>query len=146
MGVTINDLLSKFNEYRKYILLFVSNIILLVTMYSVLSAEQIGSTSKYIYIFISMALVSGSLLYYILSANSNDSRSILIAMLIVFVFVGSVYQFDSTSTSFHDQIFKYSTYLVGSLCIFVGLAMLTNGIYRSIRNISGIPGFIINFI
>ena len=67
-------------------------------------------------------------------------------MLIVFVFIGSVYQFDNTSVSFHDQTFKYTTYLVGSLCIIVGLALLTNSVYRSLRNMSGIPGFIINFI
>lgn len=146
MAVPLTDLLSKSGDYKSYILLFISNIILLVTIYSILSAERIGSASKYAYIFISMSLVSGLLLYNVVSAKSNDSQSILIAMLIAFVFIGSVYQFDSTSSSFHDQTFKYATYLVGSLCIFVGLAMLISGTYRSLRNMSGLSGFIINFI
>ena len=141
-----NDSSASVSTYRKYLSLFVTNIILLVTMYSVLYSGKISSTSKYIFFLIPMLLITGSLLYNILSTKSNDPSTIVIAMLIAFVFVGSVYQFDSTSTTLHDQVFQYSTYLVGVLCIFVGLAMLTNGIYRSLRNMSGIPGFIINFL
>ena len=146
MAIPISELLFNSKEYKNYILLFISNIILLITMYSILSAERISSFSKYAYVFISMSLITGLLLYNVVSLKSNDSQSILIAMLIVFVFIGSVYQFDNTSVSFHDQTFKYTTYLVGSLCIIVGLALLTNSVYRSLRNMSGIPGFIINFI
>lgn len=146
MAVPLKDLLSKAGEYKSYLLLFVSNIILLIAMYSILSSEQIGSISKYAYILISMSLITGLLLYNVISTRSNDSQGIVIAMLIAFVFIGVVYQFDSTSASFHDIIFKYSTYIIGSLFILVGLAMLVNSVYRSMRNMSGMPGFIIDFI
>jgi len=145
MGVPLKDLLTNADIY-KYLLLFVSNIILLISMYSILSSEQMGSVSKYAYILISMSLITGLLLYNVIYSRSSESMTVIISMLITFVFIGVVYQFDSTSTSFHDIIFKYSTYIIGSLFILVGLAMLVNGVYRSLRNISGMTGFVIDFI
>ena len=146
MAVPLKDLLSNTGEYKSYLWLFLSNIILLVAIYWILNSEEISSASKYTYVLMSMSLITGLLLYNVVSTRSNDSQGIGIAMLVSLVFVGIVYQFDSTTTSFHDQIFKYSTYIIGSLCVLVGLAMLVNNVYRSLRNMSGLSGFIIDFI
>ena len=144
MAVSLKDLTVD-DKYKSYLLLFVANIILLVSIYSVLDSENISSWSKYVYILFAMSIITG-LLFYNVVVKSDEFQRVIISMLVMFVFVVFMYQFDSTSYSFRDQVVKYSTYFVGSLCVLVGLAMLVTSVYRSLRNISGIPGFIIEFI
>lgn len=137
------DLLSN-PKNISYISLFVFNIILLIAIRMVLNSENISSSEIYGYVLTAGLLMTLSLLYTLKTTMNLLTVSIMLVVMVAFMSI--IYQFDRTASSVHEQAFRYTTYIIGSLSILVGLAMISNSVMRHFSNATGITGFIINFI
>jgi hypothetical protein len=135
----INKLLN-----LKYLSLFVFNVIMIIVVHSILTSDQISSTASYFYILTAMSLVAASLLYS-MSDKINPSF-VAISSVALLIFMGIMYQFDSTGSSVKEQVFKYATYSIGALGALVALAIIYNGAVRYLSNTTGITGFLINLL
>ena len=127
-----------------YIVLFIFNIILLIAIRVVLNSKNISSSEIYGYVLTAGLLMTMSLLYTLKTTMNLLTVSIMLVVMVAFMSI--IYQFDLTTSSVHEQAFRYTTYIIGSLSILVGLAMISNSVMRHFSNATGITGFIINFI
>ena len=137
------DLLSN-SKNISYIVLFIFNIILLIAIRVVLNSKNISSSEIYGYVLTAGLLMTMSLLYTLKTTMNLLTVSIMLVVMVAFMSI--IYQFDLTTSSVHEQAFRYTTYIIGSLSILVGLAMISNSVMRHFSNATGITGFIINFI
>jgi hypothetical protein len=127
-----------------YVSLFIFNIILLFVIRMVLNSENISSSETYGYVLTAGLLMTLSLLYALKTTMNMLTVSIMLVVLVAFMSI--MYQFDLKTSSVHEQAFRYTTYIIGSLSILVGLAMISNSVIRHFSNSTGITGFIVNFI
>ena len=127
-----------------YLSLFVFNIIMISVIHMVLNSEQISSAETYGYVLTAGFFMTLSILYMMRLTVNLLTVSVMLVVLVSFMSI--IYTFDSTTSSVHDQAFRYTTYIIGSLGVLVGLAMVSNSVLRHFSNATGVTGFIINFI
>jgi hypothetical protein len=127
-----------------YVTTFVFNIIMISVIQMVLNSKNISSRETYGYVLTAAFFMTLSLLFVMRSSVNLLSVSIMLVVLVAFMSI--IYVFDSTTSSVHEQAFRYTTYIIGSLGVLVGLAMISNSVLRHFSNATGITGFIINFI
>lgn len=139
---TMVDLLTPKNI--GYLSTFIFNIIMISVIHMVLNSKNISSSETYGYVLTAAFFMTLSLLYMLKMTMNLMSVSIMLVVLVAFMSI--MYSFDSTKSSVHEQAFRYTTYIIGSLGVLVGLAMISNSVLRHFSNATGITGFIINFI
>lgn len=127
-----------------YVSIFVFNIIMISVIRMVLNSEHISSSETYGYVLTSAFFMTLSLLFVMRSSVNPLSVSLMLVILVIFMSI--IYTFDTATSSVREQAFRYTTYIIGSLGILVGLAMISNSVLRHFSNATGITGFIINFI